>query len=111
MMINYHAFYHAAGTIEEAIEVHVNHTMPLLRFHHQHNLIIYDAGIIHQHVNIIIRMSGKPLIQSCIDSIRLANIKGHEFRFASGFFDEALGLLRRSMIGFIIEQDRASVFC
>ena len=55
-------------------------------------------------------MSGKPLIKGRVDGIGLADIKGHEFGFAAGFLNQTLGFLRRSMVGFVVQKDSASVF-
>ena len=60
-----------AGDIEIAVQRRVEHSVPVVVAHHKHGTIPADAGIIHQHANPVFRMSGLPLLQRCLNGLRV----------------------------------------
>ena len=94
--------------IEKAVESCIQNSLPLLISHHEHYIVISDAGIVHQNCNIILGVSFLPFFQTTFDLIFICHIELQQFCFTALVFNDLLCFLSRCGVGFVIYYHRHS---
>ena len=96
-----HLLQHGLGGIVPAVQVGVEHLLPLLRLQPDEEIVLADTGIVHQYLYILAGMGLLPAADDRFHSLGVSHIKLEEFTLA---FDEGEGFLGRNLVGHIVDE-------
>ena len=104
-------FEHAACEVEETVEGCVEHTVPFVVSHHEHHVVVTDAGVVDEDGDIVIGMRVLPVVHSFVDSFFVGNVERHELSLAAFSLNELLYLQGFRFIGAVVDDDGLPHLC
>jgi len=74
--------------IEEAVQRRIQHAVPVFVGHENHQVVVADAGIVHQHAHIVIGVGVAPRFHRGFHGFRVGYVERQQLRLsaAGGYF-------------------------
>ena len=88
--------------VEETVQVGVHNLLPLIGFHPDHQVVLADACVVHQHLDILLRMGRLPAFEGRADRLRIAHVEADQFALAADGFQGFAGC---GLVGDVVDED------
>ena len=83
VLVQQHRLQDGPCDVEETVQVGVHNLLPLIGFHPDHQVVLADAGVVHQHLHVLVRMGGLPAFDGCADRFRVAHVEADQFALSA----------------------------
>ena len=88
--------------MEETVQVGIHNLLPLIGFHPDHQVVLADAGVVHKHLDILLRRGRLPAFEGRADRLRIAHVEADQFALTA---DGVQGFAGCGLVGDVVDED------
>ena len=102
VLVQQHRLQDGPRDMEETVQVGIHNLLPLIGFHPDHQVVLADAGVVHKHLDILLRMGRLPAFEGRADRLRIAHVEAEQLALSADGVQRFAG---RRLVRDVVDED------